>query len=158
MARFRAHLTNFCQQLQMIGRAGRPGFDTNGTAVIMTDNASKAAFQKLASSGLEAAKSQLLLKLDEVINTEVSQRVITSFASALDWMKGTLYFVQLKRKSTRLDAQEPHEDEIESHLSMVVQKSIQRLCDIGAIAVLNRGSSLVPLPAGRIMVRICGMN
>jgi ATP-dependent DNA helicase HFM1/MER3 len=76
--------------LQMIGRAGRPGFDTSGTAVIMTDNASKARFEKLATSGLEPANSKLLSKLVEVINTEISQLVITSTETALNWIKDSV--------------------------------------------------------------------
>jgi hypothetical protein len=34
--------------LQMIGRAGRPGFDTSGTAVIMTDTLSKTRYENLS--------------------------------------------------------------------------------------------------------------
>jgi replicative superfamily II helicase len=131
--------------LQMIGRAGRPGFDTSGTAVIMTDNDSKIIFEKLASSGLlrsavsvlprnpgvlasfqilihvffvsltisavmsgiSAFKygprssfpqlSQLVNKLVETINTEISQRVITNTEHAINWLTTTLYYIQLAR-------------------------------------------------------------
>jgi len=75
------------QQLQMIGRAGRPGYDTSGTAVIMTDNRSKMMFQELAASCLPAAQSQLLQKLGEMINAEISQRVITSIDFAVTGSK-----------------------------------------------------------------------
>lgn len=34
--------------LQMIGRAGRVGFDTSGTAVIMTDTLSKTRFENMS--------------------------------------------------------------------------------------------------------------
>lgn len=34
--------------LQMIGRAGRPGFDISGTAVIMTDTLSKTRYENLS--------------------------------------------------------------------------------------------------------------
>lgn len=132
-----------CFKLQMIGRAGRPGFDTEGTAVIMTDNLSKAAFQRLATSGLESATSQLATKLDEIMNTEVSQGVITSFESALNWMKGTLYFEQLH-----------HSDrDSEAHVQELCCATIARLSDIGALKVSSHDYSIQPLAAGRIMVR-----
>jgi ATP-dependent DNA helicase HFM1/MER3 len=132
-----------CLKLQMIGRAGRPGFDTEGTAVIMTDNKSKAVFQRLASSGLKSAKSQLVKKLDEVLNTEISQGVITSLESAMNWMKGTLYFEQLKSDLDR-----------ELHVQDLCRSTIERLGEIGALQVSSQDYSVVPLAAGRIMVRI----
>lgn len=112
----------------------------------MTDNKSKAKFQHLASSGLEAAKSQLLLKLDEIMNTEVSLGVIDSLRSAVDWMKGTLYYEQL-RQSTNLFDQEP-----EDHLKDLCHSTIQRLREIGVLEVSSRDFSIRPLPASRIMV------
>jgi replicative superfamily II helicase len=127
----------------MIGRAGRPGFDTEGTAVIMTDNKSKAVFQRLASSGLESATSQLATKLVEIMNTEVSQGVITSVESALNWMKGTLYFEQLHHSD--------HDREV--HVQELCLATIARLSDIGALKVSSHDHSIQPLAAGRIMVR-----
>src|SRR3569623_1622287 len=130
----------------MIGRAGRPGFDTSGTAVIMTDNKSKATFQTLASSGLGIAKSQLNLKLDEIVNTEVSQRVITSMESAVNWMKGTLYYGQLRHTPRLLEASHQAEDAWDSHLTQMCQQSITRLREIGALAVRSSGCAIHPLP------------
>lgn len=127
----------------MIGRAGRPGFDTEGTAVIMTDNKSKAVFQRLASSGLESAKSQLATRLDEIMNTEISQGVITSLESALNWMKGTLYFEQLNCSF----------HDRESHVLELCRATIARLSDIGALQLSSPDYSIQPLSAGRIMVR-----
>jgi ATP-dependent DNA helicase HFM1/MER3 len=132
----------------MIGRAGRPGFDTEGTAVIMTDNKSKTHFQRLASSGLESAKSQLVLKLDEIINTEVSHGVIKNIDSAIRWMKGTLYYTQLTRRTDI-----PHQD-MDEHLKEVCQATLNRLRSIGALEVSSRELSVRALPASRIMVRI----
>jgi replicative superfamily II helicase len=77
-------------QLQMIGRAGRPGFDLTGTAVIMTDNKSKTKYQNLAQSGLNVAKSQLMLKLVEILNTAISQNEIQSLGEAVNWLKETV--------------------------------------------------------------------
>ena len=50
--------------LQMLGRAGRPGYDDKGTAVIMTETKSKSTFQRMATSGLAPARSQLLQTFD----------------------------------------------------------------------------------------------
>ena len=53
--------------LQMIGQAGRPGFDTSSTTLtgIMTDNASKKKCEEL-SGGLEVVESHLPTRLMDV--------------------------------------------------------------------------------------------
>ena len=79
----------------MIGRAGRPGFDTSGTAIVLTDNASKKKYQEL-SGGLEVIESHLPMRLMDALNTEMSQRVITSVKAALDWIKATFFFRRVK--------------------------------------------------------------
>jgi ATP-dependent DNA helicase HFM1/MER3 len=136
--------------LQMIGRAGRPGFDTSGTAVIMTDNASKARFEQLATSGLEPANSKLLSKLVEVINTEISQLVITSTETALNWIKGTLFFVQLNKDPMAHGLQSASPHGIDSHLLQLLGSTIRRLQRLGA-KVSDDGYEITPVPANHIM-------
>jgi hypothetical protein len=115
----------------------------------MTDNKSKTHFQRLASSGLESAKSQLVLKLDEIINTEVSHGVITSLDSAVSWMKGTLYYTHLTRRA------DISQCDVDEHLKEVCQATLSRLRSIGALEVSSREINVRPLPASRIMVSVC---
>jgi replicative superfamily II helicase len=137
--------------LQMIGRAGRPGFDTTGTAVIMTDNDSKTKFEQLASSGLSPAMSQLKgLKLVETINTEVSQKVICSNTNAINWIKGTLYFLQLAQDPGGHGLKVVSNYSIDTHLHNLCRNAIDRLCAIGAI-VTTESQDIYPLPASHIM-------
>ena len=83
--------------LQMIGRAGRPGYDTGGgIAVIMTDNKSRSKYEKV-THGLEIVESQLLRNLVETLNTEVSQKVITDTSQAINWLKSTFFFIRVRK-------------------------------------------------------------
>ena len=50
--------------IQMIGRAGRPGFDTSGVAVVMTSNEDKAFFGEV-SLHAETVESNLLQLMTE---------------------------------------------------------------------------------------------
>lgn len=137
--------------LQMIGRAGRPGFDSSGTAVIMTDNDSKSKFEKLASSGLSLARSNLTGdKLVETINTEVSQRVITSCDSAINWIKGTLFFIQLAKNPGDYGVKVVSPHSIDTHLLKVCKNTMQRLHAIGALDLAD-GQEIFPNAAGHIM-------
>lgn len=136
--------------LQMIGRAGRPGFDTSGTAVIMTDNKSKLKFETLASSGLEPVQSSLLNGLEETFNTEVSQQVITGTDTALNWIKGTLYYVQLCKNPQAFGVTIASDHSVDEHLHGLCHRSIKRLTAIGAL-LPTQGQGLVALSASHIM-------
>lgn len=48
--------------LQMVGRAGRPGFDTDGVAVIMTSSEDKAAYTDLALEVVESSLPGMLVE------------------------------------------------------------------------------------------------
>ncbi len=82
--------------LQMIGRAGRPGLDSTGVAVVLTDNASKKKVEGLLEAGTGPAKSNLVPRLAEVLNSEISQGVITSTHEMLRWLQTTFLFCCLK--------------------------------------------------------------
>lgn len=128
----------------MVGRAGRPGFDSFGTAVVMTDNRSKEKYHKLAISGLTAAQSCLMVKRDEIINTAVVQTEITSMKSAVDWLKQSLYFVQLSRQKCG------QQTLIDQDLHLVIQEALANLTNIGAVRQLEDGS-IKSTPTGIIM-------
>ena len=74
------------QVWQMIGRAGRPQFDTSATAVIVTSTDKKAHYEKLMS-GSQPVESCLLDNMCEHLNTEVVLGTITDISLALDWLK-----------------------------------------------------------------------
>ncbi|CED85133.1 DNA/RNA helicase MER3/SLH1, DEAD-box superfamily [Phaffia rhodozyma] len=80
--------------LQMIGRAGRPQFDTSGLALIMTDTSSQLKFEQL-SSGKTILESSLHEHLTEHINSEIALSTITSRATAQTWIKGSFLYLRI---------------------------------------------------------------
>ena len=136
--------------LQMIGRAGRPGYDTSGTAVIMTESRSKPMFERMATSGLQPAQSQLMSTFEEILNAEISQKVITDMSSALNWIKGTLFYVQLNRDPVAHSVRVVSEHSIDTHLLGLLREGLRKLQQVGVVG-FREGSVLKAFDGCNIM-------
>ena len=134
--------------LQMIGRAGRPGFDTSGTAVIMTDSSSKRKYEEL-SGGMEVVESHLPAKLMDVMNTEISQRVITSVEASQDWIKSTFFFRRAIENPKQYGLSLSDSD-IEIYFEKICLEALKQLRDEGLITIDDSGQ-IAPLQACHIM-------
>lgn len=139
--------------LQMIGRAGRPGYDNSGTAVIMTETKSKSIFERMASTGLSPAKSQLLNTFEEILAPELSQRVITDMNSAMNWIKSTLYYVQVKRDPSSYNVPVVSEHSVDTYFHGILREGFRKLQQIGVVA-LREGSTLKPFDGCYIMSQV----
>lgn len=80
---------------QMIGRAGRPGYDTKGVAVIMTENKSINKYNDLCYSNLEI-DSKLKNSITENINNEIAMGIVNDIDSGIKWLKNTFWYTRLK--------------------------------------------------------------
>lgn len=134
--------------LQMMGRAGRPGFDTSGIAVIMTDNVSKMKYEQL-SGGMEVVESRLPSRLMDVLNTEISQRVITSLDTAQDWLKSTFFYRRVTENPRHygLPSSEPH---VEEYMEKLCLSSLELLNELGIIRFDDSGN-VSPLMGCHVM-------
>lgn len=79
---------------QMVGRAGRPQFDTKGMAVIMTDDSKVAKYEAIANNK-EPVESHMSEKVIEHLNVEISLGTVNSMEQALEWLRSTFLFVRM---------------------------------------------------------------
>jgi len=138
--------------LQMMGRAGRPGFDTSGTAVIMTDKKSKPAYERM-STGLEVVESKLLRNLVETLNTEISQQVINNVEEAIDWLKGTFFFIRVRKNPKHYGLFGKSESERESYLMSQCMQSLQNLHLSNVIELSDNGNHIRARRSSLVMSR-----
>lgn len=82
--------------VQMIGRAGRPQFDTEATAVIMTKSFCRDSIQKMLTGNL-IVDSQLHKFLTEHLNSEIVLGTITDDSVARKWIDATYLNVRLMK-------------------------------------------------------------
>ncbi|KAL2040972.1 hypothetical protein N7G274_006430 [Stereocaulon virgatum] len=80
--------------MQMLGRAGRPQFDTTAVAVIMTKQDKVKKYEKLVS-GEELLESCLHLNLIDHLNAEIGLGIIYDLCTAKRWLCGTFLYVRL---------------------------------------------------------------
>ncbi|TNN18148.1 putative ATP-dependent DNA helicase HFM1 [Schistosoma japonicum] len=84
------------QLSQMVGRAGRPQFDDEGVAVIMTAANLKAHYVKLLNE-FDVINSCLESRLTEHMLCEIILRTVCDFKSILRWISSTFFYVRISK-------------------------------------------------------------
>jgi len=82
--------------LQMLGRAGRPQYDTEGEGIIITTHKELQFYLSLINCQLPI-ESQLVSKLADCMNAEVVMGTIQSIADAAKWIRYTYLYVRMAR-------------------------------------------------------------
>eukprot|EP00516_Mucochytrium_quahogii_P002538 CAMPEP_0203743982 /NCGR_PEP_ID=MMETSP0098-20131031/209_1 /ASSEMBLY_ACC=CAM_ASM_000208 /TAXON_ID=96639 /ORGANISM=" , Strain NY0313808BC1" /LENGTH=960 /DNA_ID=CAMNT_0050631377 /DNA_START=223 /DNA_END=3105 /DNA_ORIENTATION=+ len=126
--------------LQMTGRAGRPGFDTNGIAVIMTRKGDERRFQNLLA-GLEPIESQLEKDMQEILVNEIVVGSIQTNPDAISWVESTFRFQAAKTHSET------------QRLKMIVVRNIQAIQDAKCAKISPDHTKIVPTELGEIVCR-----
>ena len=145
--------------LQMLGRAGRPQFDTSGIARIFTQDAKKAFYKHFLHTGFPV-ESSLHNVLDNHLGAEAAAGVITTKQDALDYLTWTFFFRRLHKNPTYygldIDAQEHPDDPTKAHelandyMIRLVDKSLDSLALSDCVLVHSNGD-VDPTPFGRVM-------
>lgn len=80
--------------LQMLGRAGRPKYDKSGDGVIITAHSELNYYMSLINASLPI-ESQLMSKLVDNINAEISLGTIRTRDDAIEWLGYTYLYVRM---------------------------------------------------------------
>uniref|UniRef100_A0A3P8WLM6 Probable ATP-dependent DNA helicase HFM1 n=1 Tax=Cynoglossus semilaevis TaxID=244447 RepID=A0A3P8WLM6_CYNSE len=140
--------------LQMIGRAGRPQFDTSATAVILTKAQTRDKYAKLMN-GAEIIESSLHCHLVEHLNAEIVLQTVSDVNMALDWIRSTFLYIRALKNpahygfSTDLDRHG-----IEAKLQELCLRNLNSLSSIDLIH-MDEVINIKPTDAGKLMARFC---
>jgi len=88
--------------LQMLGRAGRPGYDDVGYGWIVCDRSDADKYRRLLREGKEI-ESRLADNLEEHLNAEVAMGTIRGLGDVMDWLETTFYFRRAQSKPDAYD-------------------------------------------------------
>ena len=121
--------------LQMLGRAGRPGYDDAGYAHVVCDASDADKYRRLLRDG-KAIESHLTADLDTHLNAEIAMGTIRDVGDVMDWLETTFAFVRAENG--------PNPGAVEE-LREGVRETIAELRDRGFVETDDLRVSATPL-------------
>ncbi len=88
--------------LQMLGRAGRPGYDDVGYGWVVCDGSDADKYRQLLRDGKEI-ESRLAETLETHLNAEIAMGTIADLEDVMDWLETTFYYVRGQSKPDAYD-------------------------------------------------------
>ena len=138
--------------LQMLGRAGRPGFDDKGYAWVICDGSSVSRYRRLLSEGTQIeSRLAACTPVDEDettppasdlavhLNAEIVLGTIGDVDDAMTWLETTFYYVRAQRGGGYAAGDQLRER---------VSETLEWLVDRGFVEM--DGLSIHPTPLGRL--------
>lgn len=143
--------------LQMLGRAGRPQFDTSGIARIFTQDSKKAFYKHFLHTGFPV-ESSLHNVLDDHLAAEISAGTIATQQDALDYLTWTFFFRRIHKNPSYygLEISVEEQSTIEAqaraneYMVNIVEASISELNESQCVTVHSNGD-VESTPYGKIM-------
>jgi len=114
--------------LQMLGRAGRPGYDEHGYAWVITDRSEADKYRRLLRDGKEI-ESRLAESLDSHLNAEIAMGTIRDLDDVLDWLETTFYYVRANNAPDRYDAAGSLREQASSTMRGLVDRGFVEMDD-----------------------------
>ncbi|KAK7694049.1 hypothetical protein QCA50_003625 [Cerrena zonata] len=112
--------------VQMMGRAGRPQFDTEGVAIILCEAALEAKYKALAQ-GQTTLESCLHKNLSEHINSEIGLGTITDIESAKEWLHNSFLFQRIQRNPRHYAIGKQQNQTWQEKIDDMVTESVKKL-------------------------------
>ncbi|CAO2656748.1 Nn.00g055510.m01.CDS01 [Neocucurbitaria sp. VM-36] len=137
--------------LQMLGRAGRPQYDTYGEGIIITTQAEIQYYLSLLNQQLPI-ESQFISKLADNLNAEVVLGNVRSRDEAVDWLGYTYLFVRMLRSPGlyRVGPEYENDTVLEQRRVDLVHAAAHVLEKCSLIKYDRKSGSLQPTELGRI--------
>jgi ATP-dependent DNA helicase HFM1/MER3 len=133
--------------MQMLGRAGRPQFETSAVAVIITKSERVNYFEKMVS-GQEYLESCLHQNLINHLNAEIGLGTVNDLQSAKRWLVGTFLYVRLGRNPDHYKIDEAgRRKDINDWLEHICKKDI---------SLLEQTELIEPNASGRLRCTVFG--
>uniref|UniRef100_A0A914URZ7 U5 small nuclear ribonucleoprotein 200 kDa helicase n=1 Tax=Plectus sambesii TaxID=2011161 RepID=A0A914URZ7_9BILA len=85
--------------MQMLGRAGRPQYDTKGKGILITNHSELQYYLSLMNQQLPV-ESQMIARLSDMLNAEIVLGTVNNVKDAMNWLGYTYLYVRMLRQPT----------------------------------------------------------
>ncbi|TPP56076.1 putative ATP-dependent DNA helicase HFM1 [Fasciola gigantica] len=144
---------NATQLTQMIGRAGRPPFHTEGLAIVMTSNELKPHYEKLLQQ-TDLIESCLLTVLARCLNTEIVLGTVKSLQSAVDWVRSTYLYVRMRKAPQYYGLPVSNSTEkLHHYIEQLCFGHLNEMSELGLIRLDPTTANVTPTDLGKLMMK-----
>eukprot|EP00954_Amorphochlora_amoebiformis_P001113 86192-Amorphochlora_amoeboformis.AAC.1 len=133
----------------MIGRAGRPQFDKEGVAVILTSDKTVKTYSNLLDGQLPI-ESNLRPQIVDHLNAEVALETVRDEAQAIAWINSTFLKIRM-RENPKLYGS-PTQD-VSRKLAIIIKKHLAALKKTGLLTQIKGSSAFVSSLLGQLMAK-----
>ncbi|CAH6721919.1 RQC trigger complex helicase Slh1p [[Candida] jaroonii] len=130
--------------LQMMGRAGRPAFDTSGIAIVYTKESKKMFYKHFLNIGFPV-ESSLHKVLDNHIGAEISSGTIRSRQEAMNFLTWTFLYRRAHNNPTYYGIEDTSTAGISSYLGWLIDQTIENLIESRCVVTTGK-DELKPTP------------
>ncbi|XP_063632307.1 U5 small nuclear ribonucleoprotein 200 kDa helicase [Cydia splendana] len=138
--------------LQMLGRAGRPQYDTKGEGILITNHSELQYYLSLLNQQLPI-ESQLVGKLPDMLNAEIVLGSVQSVRDAVTWLGYTYLYIRMLREPALygITPEKKQEDNLlELHRADLIHTAASLLDKAGLIKYERKSGHFQPTELGRI--------
>jgi pre-mRNA-splicing helicase BRR2 len=137
--------------LQMLGRAGRPQYDTYGEGIIITTQAEIQYYLSLLNQQLPI-ESQFISRLADNLNAEIVLGNVRTRDEGVDWLGYTYLFVRMLRSPGLYSVGADYEDDesLEQKRVDLIHAAAHVLEKCNLVKYDKKSGTLVPTELGRI--------
>ncbi|WP_129114032.1 DEAD/DEAH box helicase [Halegenticoccus tardaugens] len=121
--------------LQMLGRAGRPGYDDVGYGWVVCDRSDADRYRRLLREGTEI-ESRLAEDIDSHLNAEIAMGTIRDLDDVMSWLETTFYYVRARSEPERYDFDGLHGRVRETLETLVDRGFVETDEDLGVEATI----------------------
>lgn len=139
--------------LQMLGRAGRPQYDTKGEGILITNHSELQYYLSLLNQQLPI-ESQMISKLPDMLNAEIVLGTIQNMRDAVVWLGYTYLYIRMLRSPSLYGIspeQVKQEDPLlERHRADLIHTAAQQLERSGLLKYDKKTGAFQVTELGRI--------